>query len=80
VSRCASCGAQIRWCRTEAGKQIPLDWEPRPDGNVHVYSGLAYVYGPGAAPLELHREHGEPLYVAHFSTCPNAGAHRKRKS
>jgi len=78
VSRCRSCGAEIRWAKTEAGKSIPLDAAPRPDGNVHVYDGVAYVLSPGGQPILEHRAHGDKLYVSHFVTCPDAGEHRRK--
>lgn len=80
MSVCRGCGARIRWAVTEAGKRIPLDPEPRPDGNVHVYDGVAYVLDLDGLPLHDHRAHGDHrLYVSHFATCPQAASFRKKK-
>jgi hypothetical protein len=34
MTTCRSCPARIRWVTTLAGKPMPLDWDPTPDGNV----------------------------------------------
>lgn len=86
MSRCRSCGASIQWAITdEKRNMIPLDPEPVEHGNVVVkdphfatHRGTAWlvhvlndveVIGP--------RIDGEPLYVKHFFTCPNADRHRR---
>lgn len=33
---CASCGAPITWAITPAGKRMPVDAEPTPNGNVEL--------------------------------------------
>jgi hypothetical protein len=77
VSRCRSCGAQIRWANTERGKVIPLDPEPVPAEGPgrfvlrHDNGYLLAVAVPGGAYPD------EPNFVAHFSTCPNAKQHRR---
>lgn len=69
---CRSCGAPIRWARTAAGKHIPLDATPTPDGNVLLTEdGVATVVGG------LHVWPPDALrWTAHFATCPNADEHR----
>ena len=80
TTTCRSCGAEILWARTVAGKAIPLDAEPRPDGNVRI----APIGGIDAAlvltdPAERAAAQIEgPVYVTHFATCPNAAEHRRR--
>lgn len=64
---CKSCGAAIEWHKTTAGKNIPIDPEPHPEGNVAFERGLAVVTKPGSKPK---------MYRAHWSTCPNADQHR----
>lgn len=82
MSTCRSCSAEIRWETTEAGKAIPLDPEPRADGNVDVVfiggEQLAVVLGPHDAVTA--QAAGHQLYVTHFSTCPSAGAWRRRSA
>ena len=69
MSRCRSCGAEIRWARTAAkGKAIPLDPEPTEEGNVVLDGDTATVLGP------LERSaHDGPLFMPHHATCPSWG-------
>jgi len=83
VSRCSSCGAEIVWLKTTAGKSMPCDPTP-----------IAIVPGSGSARVVT--DEGEvisgrladPLFpdegvkhgrVSHFSTCAFAASHRKAK-
>lgn len=71
--KCRSCGARLLWAITTAnGRRIPLDIEPRADGNLHVTFDakagqvLASYIGqdsPNPPPASQR-------YVAHFATCP----------
>lgn len=78
MATCRSCGAEILWAKTTAGKNIPLDVESRPDGNVVLSRGvggfLARVLGSGPEADSLA---GEPHYVSHFATCKDADQHRR---
>lgn len=38
--KCRSCGAEIYWAKTEAGKLMPVDAEPAEDGNCVLYAPL----------------------------------------
>lgn len=69
MNACQSCGAAMRWVKTEAGKNMPLDPEPIRGGNVEMRNGVAHVVQPDD---ETRR------YVSHFSTCPNANGHRTK--
>lgn len=72
ASRCRACGASILWAETLNGRRMPLDPEPREDGNVMVVDGIATVL-PGDV------ERIPPLYVSHFVTCSDASRFRKSK-
>lgn len=83
MSRCRSCGAEIRWARTATGRPMPLDAEPVADGNV-AFTGRSVRDARGFAAPEVRVEsqppmfdNDEPRYVAHFVTCPNADEWRK---
>jgi hypothetical protein len=77
VSRCRSCGAEIRWARMSSGRAMPLDLEPSPAGTVALVDDEhAETLSRDAA--ELEREAGRELYVSHFATCPNSAQHRRR--
>jgi hypothetical protein len=76
VSACRSCGADIVW----AGKRMPLDAVPHPEGNVRLRAGwgsppLADVLNKGEA-VDI-RCAGEQLHVAHHSTCPDRAMWRR---
>ena len=70
MSKCRSCGAPIEWAVTDAGKMIPLDADPVPEGNLVVEAGKSRartVDDPGVV-----------FWRTHFATCPNADEHRRR--
>lgn len=78
MTACRSCGAEIFWATTAAGRAMPIDPTPTPDGNVIIQrrDGRigATVLAAGAAPASPQ----EPRYTSHFATCPNASSHRRR--
>jgi hypothetical protein len=71
VSRCRSCNAEIIWAVTDSGKRMPLDAEPaeRPTGLFRLDTSCDPPHASSAA--------GEPVYLSHFVTCPNAAQHRR---
>ena len=81
MSRCASCGADITWAMTEAGKAIPIDTKPTPDGNItlHTPDGggrpIAVVEIRGQTVLGMDPD--EPRYTTHFTSCPDSAQWRK---
>jgi hypothetical protein len=78
VPTCRSCGAEIRWARTQAGKAIPLDAGTRFEGNL-VETG-EYVDGtPVVRVVGKDEERGKKLlYKSHFATCRDADKWRKK--
>lgn len=79
VARCRSCGVTIVWCHTRAGKRIPVDLDPTPEGNLRVFiDGLAVALTNGERAAYI--EAGVPLHTSHFATCPQAAAWRRRKT
>lgn len=75
-ARCTSCGAEIFFAKTPAGKPIPIDLTPSATGNLVVREVQA---GRVAVPLSKAGDLGaaEVKHVSHFATCPNADKHRK---
>lgn len=67
ASRCSSCGAEIIWTVTAAGKRMPVD--SAPVGKVTVLRTNA---ADALTPLSRQVDH----FVSHFATCPNAQQHR----
>ena len=81
IGKCSSCGAQIRWTQTKAGKWMPLDPRPIPIRE-NIESKDTFVTASG---LVIHADKVESLeeahvygFVSHFVTCPNAAKHRRR--
>jgi hypothetical protein len=78
VSTCRSCNAPIIWARNnQTGASMILDADPVSNGNIVVYFNapkpLATVLGRLDAQM-----HEGPLYVSHFSTCPDGKTWRRR--
>lgn len=75
VSACSSCGAEIKWGKTEAsGKMMPLNPKPVPGGNVVIVDRV------GSTDIVRVLGKGDPsraAYVSHFVSCESANAHRK---
>jgi len=69
INRCRWCEAGIVWARTVAGRQMPLDPEPKPypEGNVELTDDGAVVHGQPSLDMP------DRLYVPHFATCPSWG-------
>ena len=82
MAGCRSCGAHIRWVKTERDKRIPLDREPTPDGNIVPVlvdeEWRARVLSQSQA--DEYRRLGGDTYTAHFSTCPQADAWRQARN
>lgn len=74
MSRCRSCDAEVRWARTSAGKRMPLDAEPDPNGNVElVGEGMMEV-----AVVHSQQSMGAGVrYMPHHATCPDAAEWRR---
>jgi len=64
MNRC-KCGALMVWAHTPKGKAIPLDPEPRKDGNLVLVRGIA-------TPVDMLTPPSLPRYASHFATCPHA--------
>lgn len=75
--KCVSCHATVYWGITVRGSPIPLDPNPRSDGNLVIRRTsdgafrVCYVQpnSPSLFP--------EERFVSHFVSCPNAAEHRK---
>lgn len=79
MSACASCGAPVRWAMTTKGRRMPLDLDPRDDGNITVAPqpggfDRATVWGNSREGMPP-----GPRYVSHFATCSAAARHRRRR-
>lgn len=69
MATCRSCRAHIDFVRTPAGRAMPLDSEPTPDGNVRLVDGQAHVLGPLEV-AALTDDERTQLRMPHHATCP----------
>ena len=82
MSKCRSCGAEVTWATTDAGKGIPLDPEPRQDGNLVIVGDDHF--GTPRVRLDRPDDNQGALfgpserYVSHFVTCPDASEWRRQ--
>lgn len=72
MSSCRTCGADIIWVETPSGRSMPLDAQPTEIGNIEIN-------GDSIRFVKRDRNATTPRYVSHFSTCPDAAKHRKKK-
>lgn len=79
-ARCRSCDAPLIWATTEAGKKMPLDRTPDPQGIVLAYQDTFGTWHCRAWTPGEHYHPPEQQYSSHFATCPNADQHRKPAS
>ncbi len=75
MSECRSCGRPVVWVRTTTNKDMPVDPEPRDDGNVVVTGGGPLV--DHCTVLIIPHPERSPRYVSHFVTCPHAEKWRR---
>ncbi len=73
MSLCSSCHATIRWAKTPAGKNTPLDDQPAADGPLWLDNGVAR-FVEDDTPADAAR------YNPHWATCPNADHHRRKNT
>jgi hypothetical protein len=72
MSQCRSCKAELLWCKTLTGKNIPVDLVPVPGGNIEIQ------VVKGKQVVVVHESNPDiTRYVSHFATCPNAKEHRR---
>lgn len=80
LTACETCGAPIRFTRTLKGKAMPLDAEPRDDGNIILVTVDGDTRARVITPTTPLLVTGDlPRYVSHFVTCPDAAKFRKGK-
>jgi hypothetical protein len=76
--KCKSCGAEIVFVKTEAGRTMPIDREPVEDGTWFLgEDNVARIMTKAPKDLEGFTI-AMPLYKSHYATCSNASAFRRR--
>ena len=83
MGQCKTCGSEILWVKTSAGKWLPLDPVAVEGGNICLDGNYnAEILSPPQCE-ELEKgaaKRGAPaprLYKSHFATCPQAAGHRR---
>lgn len=77
MSRCRTCRAQIVWVELPSGRRMPVDADPSPAGQIRLDGTFGVVLDTDQTIAA--RLAGEPLFISHFATCPDAGQHRRGK-
>lgn len=77
MSACRSCGAAVRWVKTQRGAAMPLDFDPTAAGNVRIDVGVGVVLA--GDDLAAARSAGAELHMPHHATCPQGSDWRKSK-
>jgi len=66
TAKCSSCGAEIVWTLTAAGKRMPVD--AKPEKRIAIRPNPADPLTPLSRVVDV--------FVSHFATCPHADRHR----
>ena len=78
MSICRSCGAQIDWVKTTAGKNMPVEGEHVEYNDAE--EGMVLITDGGNVYKVTPDKHLPSVKgrISHFSTCPNADDWRKK--
>ena len=80
MSLCRSCGAQIKWIRTQSNVPMPVNPEVY---TFRVDSKGSEVFVTQQGGVLRGDKSNEPGairgWISHFATCPYANEHRRRK-
>lgn len=80
---CASCGDEVIWAITPAGKRAPIDRDPVVDGNVLVLQpkglGATLAITLSQEALTAAQDARVPLRLNHFATCPDSASWAARR-
>jgi hypothetical protein len=69
MPECGKCGREFAWARTNKGKVMPVDLEPRPDGNLAIYKDVHGQLRARVVTAEHAIETYERPAMPHFATC-----------
>jgi hypothetical protein len=75
AAACRYCGVKIRWVETEAGRRMPVNLDPDPNGNVVMVAGLARVLG---VPELVAQQGKSGRWMPHHATCTGKPRTRRR--
>lgn len=81
MTKCRSCGAEIKFIRLTSGKWNPVDIAKRTfvkdEGEETLVTDAGEIVKGRFASMEAGAN--AEGYISHFATCPNANAHRRNK-
>jgi hypothetical protein len=77
VAACRSCGAAIRWVKTQRGKKMPIDDEPSSAGKFAI-EGDPEAETPSVRFIKSSEEYTGDRFTSHFETCDDPGQFSKR--
>lgn len=77
IGSCDSCPTPVIWCTTTRNERMPVDAAPVADGDIVLKARHGGV--PLAVVLPVAQRFGRVLRVSHFSTCPKADQHRRKR-
>lgn len=75
TSFCRSCGAEILWCVTTGGKEMPIDAQQTEDGNLRLEKGEKGEVLVHYSQVNLFGEETGG-WISHFATCKQASKWR----
>lgn len=75
---CKGCGAEVTWVKTLAGKTMPIDPKPNPDGNLQIVDRSGAQIIVAVVNDTLFDDETTVRYTSHFATCPDADEFRRR--
>jgi len=81
--KCRSCGAQIIWIKTKAGKNMPCNAKlvsfRYPKEGEKGTQRIVLAHGEVVSVIEEDSDKADGQgYISHFASCPNANKHRRR--
>ena len=81
MAKCRSCGEEIMWIKTKAGRSMPVNmeriWFTEGGDETFVTREGKVIRGTRTA---LRARPAMAGFISHFATCPNADAHRRGKN
>lgn len=85
MAKCRSCGRPIVWAKTLAGRSMPVDTDPDPEGNLLLVEvdedvkAVISISGLTEEARQAAQRVGVVLRTSHFATCPDATMWRRER-
>lgn len=79
MTACRSCGKQILFAVTSNGRNMPVDANLDPNGNVELTAVGDKYHARIIADPKAYKGNRQALHMSHFVTCPFADKHRGKK-